>query len=168
MEQEFRPHPVLVNYEASRDGIVRNRRLKKPVGYVTNMGYMQFGVGKKKYLCHRMIFETFNGLIEDDLVIDHIDSNPLNNNLENLQAITQGENNKRGLTGKCSKQPRPVVSFDITTNEKKVFHSMNAAGKYFDIHPSSIQKVAEGIYQTALSKKNGNRIKFSYSQDDSQ
>jgi len=162
MEQEFRP--IFDNYEASRDGIIRNRRLKKPVGYINNMGYMQFGVGKKKYLCHRAVYEAFHGPIEDDLVIDHIDSNTLNNHLSNLQAISHGENNKRGRTGKCSKRPRPIVSFDITTNEKRVFQSINAAGKHFDIHPSSVQKVAEGIYQTARSKKSGNRIKFSYSQ----
>ena len=168
MEQEFRPHPVLVNYEASRDGVVRNRRLKKLIGYVTNMGYMQFTVGKKHYFCHRIIYETFNGLIEDDLVIDHIDSDPLNNRLENLQAISQSENTKRGRTGKCSKQPRPVISFDITTNETRVFQSTYAAGKHFDIQRFSIRCVLEGITKSAISKKNGNRIKFSYSQDDSQ
>ena len=164
MEQEFRPHPLLVNYEASRDGVVRNRRLKKPVGVVNNHGYLQFTVGgKKRYYNHRIIYETFYGLIEEGRVIDHIDANTLNNNLSNLQAISQSENSKRGRTGKCSKRPRPVVSFDTVTQETRAFHSMNAAGKYFDIHPSSIQKVAEGIYKTALSKKSGNRIKFSYS-----
>jgi len=168
MEQEFRPHPVLVNYEASRDGVVRNRRLKKPVGYINNQGYMCFTAGGKHYLFHRIIYECYRGLIEDDLVIDHIDGNPLHNNLENLQAISQSENSKRGRTGENSKQPRPVISFDITTNEKKVFHSMNAAGKYFDICRTSVRYVAEGITKSAISKKSGNRIKFSYSNDDSQ
>jgi len=40
MDQNFKPHPVLVNYEVSRDGVVRNRRLKKSVGWVNNMGYL--------------------------------------------------------------------------------------------------------------------------------
>jgi hypothetical protein len=164
MSQEFRPHPVLVNYEASREGVVRNRRLKKPVGYINNQGYLCFGAGEKKYLCHRKIYEAFNGPIEDDLVIDHIDSNILNNRLSNLRAITQSENLKCGRSGRCSKQPRPIQSFDITTNEKRVFQSIYAAGKHFDINPSSVQKVAEGIYKTARSKESGNRIKFSYSQ----
>jgi hypothetical protein len=132
------------------------------------MGYMRFTVGKKRYYNHRAVYEAFHGPIEDDLVIDHIDSNPLNNNLENLQAITQSENLKRGRSGENSKQPIPVISFDTVTYEKRVFHSMNAAGKYFDIHRFSIRCVAEGIYQTAISKKSGNRIKFSYSNDDSQ
>ena len=168
MEQEFRPHPVLVNYEASRDGIVRNRRLKKPVGFVNNSGYLRFSAGGKNYYNHRIIFECYRGLIEEGCVIDHIDSDRLHNHLENLQAISQSENTKRGRTGENSKQPIPVISFDTVTHEKRVFHSMNAAGKHFDIHRFSIRCVAEGIYQTAISKKSGNRIKFSYSQDDSQ
>jgi len=168
MEQEFRPHPVLVNYEASRDGIVRNRRLKKPVGVVNNMGYMRFNARGKNNYIHRVVYEAFYGPIEEGCVVDHIDSNPLNNNLENLQAISQSENTKRGRTGENSKQPIPVISFDTVTHEKKVFQSMNAAGKHFDIQRFSIRCVAEGIYQTAISKKSGNRIKFSYSNDDSQ
>ena len=166
MEQEFRP--IFDNYEASRDGIIRHRVRKNPVGTVNNQGYLRFTIGKKNYYNHRIIYQAFYGPIEDDLVIDHIDGNTLHNNLENLQAISQSENTKRGRTGENSKQPIPVISFDTVTHEKRVFHSMNAAGKYFDIQRFSIRCVAEGIYQTAISKKSGNRIKFSYSQDDSQ
>ena len=71
MSQDFRPHPVLVNYEASSDGVVRNRRLKKSVGCVNNMGYLTFTAGKKKYYNHIIIFECHNGSIKDGLVIDH-------------------------------------------------------------------------------------------------
>ena len=56
MSQDFRPHPVLVNYEASRDGVIRNRRLKKPVGIVSNRGYLRFTVGKKSYYIHRIVY----------------------------------------------------------------------------------------------------------------
>jgi len=114
---------------------------------------MRFNVGKKRYLCHRAVYEAFHGPIEEGCVIDHIDGNRLNNNLENLQAITQSENTKRGRTGKCSKQPRPVISFDITTNETRVFQSMYVAGKHFDIQVFSIRSVAEGKTKTAISKK---------------
>jgi hypothetical protein len=170
MNQEFRP--VLVNYEASRDGVVRHRKLKKPVGVVNNMGYLNFTVGgekKKRYLCHRIIYEAFNGLIKDGCVIDHIDSNPKNNFLENLQAISQSENIKRGQTGRHSnRRPKCVISFDTTTNEQRVFQSIYAAGKHFDICRPSIRFVAEGVTKSAVSKKNGHKIKFSYSQDNSQ
>jgi len=73
-----------------------------------------------------------------------------------------------GKTGTCKTVgKRPVKSFDLETDEEEIFHSMNAAGKYFDICIPSVQNVAEGIYQTALSKKNGHKIKFSYTGSDS-
>ena len=84
MNQDFKTHPVFVNYEASSNGVVRHRGLKKPVGVVNNMGYLQFFVGKKRYYNHRIIYESFNGLIKDGYVIDHVDSDPQNNNLSNL------------------------------------------------------------------------------------
>jgi len=76
MSQDFKSHPILVNYEASPDGIVRHRRLKKPVGADNNMGYLIFTVGGKSYFIHRIVYECHRGLIKDGLVIDHIDSNP--------------------------------------------------------------------------------------------
>ena len=167
MDQDFRPHPVLVNYEASRDGVVRHCILKNPVGRVNNMGYLIFTAGRKTYLCHRTIYEAFNGLIKDGFVIDHIDSDCQNNKLINLQAVTQSENSKRGKTGKHAKQAKSVKSFDTETNEEKIFQSMNEASRYFDICIPSVRKVAERVYQTALSKKNGHRIQFSYLSGDS-
>jgi hypothetical protein len=163
MEQDFRPHPVLVNYEASRDGVVRHRRLKKQVGWLNNSGYLRFTVGGKTYYIHRTIHECFYGLIKDGFVIDHKIGVKTDNALENLEVVTQSQNTKRGRTGTCkSVLRRPVKSFDLETNEEKIFQSMNAAAKYFDICMPSVQKVAEKIQKSALSKKNGHRIQFSY------
>nr|DAG03253.1 MAG TPA: homing endonuclease [Siphoviridae sp. ct2D011] len=40
-----------------------------------------------------MVYCTFHNDYDlEGFVIDHIDENPLNNNLENLQKITQSEN----------------------------------------------------------------------------
>ena len=162
MNQEFRPHPVLVNYEASCDGIVRHRILKKPVGWINNTGYLRFTAGKKKYLNHIIIFECFNGLIKDGLVIDHKNNNKNDNSLSNLRAVTQSQNAKFGGTGKYGKQKRAVQSFDTETNEQKTFKSMNAAAKYFDICMSSVRRVAEGVQVTAFSKRFKHRIEFKY------
>ena len=41
------------------------------------------------------MWEVFNGPIPEGYDIDHIDGNPKNNNLDNLQAITHRENVKR-------------------------------------------------------------------------
>jgi hypothetical protein len=38
------------------------------------------------------VYESFNGRIKKGNQVDHIDSNPLNNNLENLREVTPLEN----------------------------------------------------------------------------
>ena len=49
--------------------------------------------GKKKHhYVHKLEYESFHGKILDGNEIDHIDSNPLNNRLENLKECTHIEN----------------------------------------------------------------------------
>lgn len=59
-------------------------------------GYYRFPVstdGRVRWvLAHRLVWEAFNGPIPDGLVINHIDANPRNNHLDNLEAVTQAEN----------------------------------------------------------------------------
>lgn len=43
----------------------------------------------------RIIYAWFNGEVKDGYVIDHIDNNPYNNRLENLQQLTQEDNLKK-------------------------------------------------------------------------
>ena len=166
MSQDFQPHPVLVNYEASHDGVVRNRRLKKPVGVVSNTGYLRFTVGKKRYHNHRIVIECFYGLIKDGFVIDHKNGIKTDNSLSNLRVVTQSENTQMGKTGKHAKQPMNVKSFDLETNEQKIFQSMNEASRYFDICMPSVRFVAENITKTARSMRTGHRIQFSYIKGD--
>ena len=65
-------------------------------------------VGGTFYKNHRIVWVLHNGHIDSNLQIDHIDGNPFNNNISNLQVKTQAENlrnqkmnprNKSGITG---------------------------------------------------------------------
>ena len=49
---------------------------------------------------HRLVWETFNGDIPDDLTIDHIDTNKKNNSLANLRLLTRSKNSSIGRTNK--------------------------------------------------------------------
>ena len=57
-------------------------------------------VGHTKYRLHRVVYETFIGDIPKGYVIDHIDTNSLNNRLDNLRCCTQYENVHNPLTEK--------------------------------------------------------------------
>jgi hypothetical protein len=52
-------------------------------------------LGKLHYI-HRLMWETFVGEIAEGLTIDHIDGDPSNNRIDNLQLITQSENSIKG------------------------------------------------------------------------
>ncbi len=137
---------------------------KKPVGNIDKFGYFGFNINKnKRYLSHRFIYESFHGVVKDGFVVHHIDGNPQNNHLSNLESITQSQNCKVGNTGKCKIFGKKAIkSINIETNQEIVFKSMNAAAIYFNIHPRSVQFVANKTYKSAYSIKYNKRIMFEY------
>lgn len=54
--------------------------------------YKGFSGGQRQILVHRAVYAWYNGECPKGYDIDHIDGNPFNNNLDNLQAITRKEN----------------------------------------------------------------------------
>lgn len=49
----------------------------------------------KLYKVHRILCAIYDWNYSDDLVINHIDNNPFNNSLENLEVVTQSENMRK-------------------------------------------------------------------------
>jgi len=88
------------NYEISNFGnlrrLLKNGSYRQIKGSITNKGYRYFQLnrdGKRQNICfHVMVAEQFIGKRPESYVIDHIDRNPLNNNVNNLRYITHTEN----------------------------------------------------------------------------
>ncbi|ENV4137257.1 HNH endonuclease [Escherichia coli] len=121
------------NYEVSSHGNVRNTKtgntltnsLSRSNGYYkVTLSIKVNGVGKTFPIeVHRLVAETFLAYNpQDKLVVDHIDSNKLNNNLKNLQWITRSENIKKAV--RKNKNP-PFTAVQI--NEFKAAYT---SGKY--------------------------------------
>ena len=55
------------------------------------------GEKKKRYLVHRLVAEYFVDGYFEDAVVNHKDSNTLNNNYTNLEWVTQKENVQHGI-----------------------------------------------------------------------
>jgi hypothetical protein len=60
-----------------------------------NISYWRIGLHRTTYFNHRIIWHMFNGAIPNGLVINHIDNNPLNNKIHNLELVTQKGNSHR-------------------------------------------------------------------------
>lgn len=91
------------NYEISSCGRIRNKKTNRLLRVDNNQKYSRIELSnsgkRKKYYIHRLVYCSFNNDYNlDGYVIDHIDNDAKNNNLSNLQKITQQEN--------CLKQER--------------------------------------------------------------
>ena len=83
-------------YQINKNGEIKNKynKFMKPN---TNKGYLRIGLTKYKqkfYYIHRLLAIQFIENPNEYKLIDHIDNNPLNNDLENLRWITNSGNNR--------------------------------------------------------------------------
>ena len=82
-------------YEVSNFGRVRNKNTKFILTPILDAnGYYRIHLSNKTYQLHRLIWESFNNTqIPNIYTLDHIDSNCINNKLDNLELTTNQQNN---------------------------------------------------------------------------
>ncbi len=105
-------------------------------GYINSSGnYKRYKVSYKgtEYLAHRIIYQMFRKDICSDLVINHIDADPLNNKISNLEMVTTAENNR--------KTEKQVYQADeIGIRETNYNGSLSAHVYYSNINGKKISK----------------------------
>lgn len=69
------------------------------LGSLDGGGYGQIRTGGRRVKAHRFAYELLVGPIAEGLVIDHLCRSRSCANPKHLEAVTQGENIRRGLTG---------------------------------------------------------------------
>lgn len=87
-------------YAVREDGVVINtKRVAVVIPFLTKRGYFRVELQcvdgkKKKELVHRLVAKAFLFNPTNKPVVNHIDSNPLNNNVSNLEWCTHKENSE--------------------------------------------------------------------------
>jgi hypothetical protein len=133
-----------------RKRTIKERLLK---GSKNNCGYLVVcllkGGNEKQFQVHQLVAITFlnhtpNG---NKIVVDHIDNNPLNNNLNNLQLISNRENLSKDKKGGHSK----YIGVTWDNNAKKWRSSIyvNGKSKYLGIFIDELK--AANAYQKELN-----------------
>ena len=110
----------------------------------------------KNKIRHRLIYECYYGIIEDGFQIDHIDSDPSNNSIFNLQKLTVKEHAKKTHGGKKNKgglkNSKPVTRFKIDIDGKEIdivtYNSATEASIAIGCSQSSIVGVLSGRENT--------------------
>lgn len=112
MTEEWRPVKDYIDYFVSNWGRIKSlksgkERILKPG---INKGHLQVelrkdGEGHNKQV-HRLVAEAFIPNPENKPYVDHIDGNPLNNNVSNLRWATPKENSNNPVTLKIFSESR--------------------------------------------------------------
>ena len=162
------------NYEVSNAGEVRNKHTKKVLKpAISNKGYYMVALSCKgkshTYTVHKLVMEHFNRCSMVGEVINHIDGNKLNNNIQNLEYVTQKENvQKAWANNLCEnvrksllerkhsskiKTSREIMQTDLSGNEISRFVSIRDAERKTGIHNSLILKCCKGAQETTHGYK---------------
>lgn len=142
------------SYEVSNRGRVRNKFGKimkacEPKHFKYRSYVLQINGSQKTVFEHRLVAECFVKNRKEKKQVNHIDGNKNNNSADNLQWVTQGENNKhaydmglkkyrplhyKGKFGSEHNRSKSVMC--VQTNE--IFGSMSEASRKLNIHVSSV------------------------------
>jgi hypothetical protein len=121
-------------------------------------GYVKYILRKngKNYnkLGHKLIWDHFGDAPSDGmkLVVDHIDFNKTNNNIDNLQLITQRENASRSKLHNYKAKQCKYVGVSKVTKSIKFQARILIDGKSKHLGSFSTEIEAHNAYQEALEK----------------
>lgn len=99
-------------------------------GYINSNGeHERYKVCYKnvEYMVHRVVYQMFNGDICSGKVINHVDTNPLNNKISNLEMVTTAENNRKT-------EKRVYLSDEVGVRETDYKGSLSAHVYYSDVN----------------------------------
>lgn len=96
---------------------------------------------RKKEFIHRLVALMF---IENPLnldTVDHIDNNPSNNNINNLQWLSLRDNVKKENQKNKNKKSKRIIAINTNTKVETLYNSIKEASNQLDIHPSTISNI---------------------------
>lgn len=153
-DEIWKPYKDTV-YMISNKGRARSTKTNNLMkGKLRRDGYIEWCLtidGKKgSYIAHRLVYETFCGPIDQDLVINHIDGDKTNNQLDNLEMITKSENTLHGYyTLKTCKKIRKVGKYTPDGKLLQVYPSCaEAARQNTNCTSNNIVNVCNGKHKT--------------------
>lgn len=155
-DEIWRNSPTLLNIEVSNKGNIRNSITKIELRIYKVGNYLKIQYEGKQYFLHKLIAEAFIPNPYNKPHVDHIDTNTLNNNIENLRWCTTKENNNNPIT--ISKQADrlksyneerklKVIRINPITNEQVLFNSILDAANSINDATTNISRVCKANFK---------------------
>ncbi|ASZ71206.1 putative HNH endonuclease [Lactococcus phage 37201] len=134
-------------YEDGNVYSLSKNKMMKPT--LQKNGYYKIYICNKNTWLHRFIMEAFNG--KSDLTVDHIDGNVQNNNLSNLEYVTQAENTRRMFERVGTAHLKNNLNGEIYGCKKLVykglkFNSINELARKMGLNRKTVKnRIKKGI-----------------------
>lgn len=145
---------------------------KKISTFVTTRGYLDAVLyttrGQKKHvLVHRMVFWTFNDVEQeyfDTHVVNHKDCDKLNNDVSNLELVTQLYNSQHASENDRYECLENRYNSNLTNNDVHMICKCISEGKTFEETFDIVnnQKLTRDVYKKIKTRKNYTRISKDY------
>jgi hypothetical protein len=122
-------------------------------GHIQTNGYIAIKINRKVYKAHRLIFLMFHGWMPAQ--VDHKDTNPSNNRIENLRSVTLSENsynakkradNKSGVKGVYWHKEGKKWSVQVTVNKERKFFGLFDNLELADLVAQEARNMYHGPY----------------------
>jgi hypothetical protein len=167
LDKEFVPCELDERYHVYKDGrIYANTRSKKFMNPQLSNGYQSIKINNKTHLrINRLVAIGFvvNDDPENKTIVNHIDSDKLNNHYTNLEWVTCSEN----LLHYCRNHVNPsnynrvtIIEMNLTDETEIEYDSLVNAANGIQIHRSTIQRRLSG--ETNIPHKNINGKEYNW------
>jgi hypothetical protein len=133
----------LGRFKNSRNIIMNNYKINAN-------GYVRININNKTHLLHRLIAITFIDNPDNKHQVNHIDGNKINNNITNLEWVTNKENQiHKHQIGLGNNFTRKIGQYSLDNNLVKEHMSISLASRENNISRSSISGVLRNDRKTA-------------------
>lgn len=130
----------------------RRVKIGDVAGYKNNQGYLVVRFSGKQWKVHRIIWEIHNGIIPDNMEIDHINHKRDDNRIENLRIKSRRVNSMNIAIGSANSSGCMGVSWIDRISKWQVYIGVNGKQIYIGVFENFedavlARKSAEKIYR---------------------
>lgn len=142
-------------YQVSNLGRIRMIEIRYPKLSDRN-GYKSVALKGKNFSVHRLVAEAFLERKDDRHVVNHKDLDRANNNVENLEWVSQGDNVRHArIVGSYTSKVRNRSKRFVCNNDGKIWYIQRNAERYYGLNKGSISQ----FFNKRLKSINGYTFK---------